>query len=667
MSIPAAGGARRAPLIAAALLTAGFLALWLLLPDKTFVFDGVMFSGVIERTIAEWRRELFNPRHLLFNPALQLLRDALGGLGVPVAAYRLVQIVNALAGAAGLWLFGGLLRRLVDDDAVAVCGAALLGATWTYGTRATEGQVYMLLGLGGLWTLWTAARLIEAPSRALSLHLAVAFALTTLFHAAGAFLAPAVVAALWLAFPSGRARMLPALALAAALILIPYRVHFSAQGLQGFLGQATDYRLADSRGYWTGLFVKFWTNGGLTPGGRVLLSWMETGRALLVMPEKPGTALGAALWAAVAVAVTGAWKALDNARRKQVLVLALAWAGFLFLNAFWVGGLFFAVLPAACLLALLAAAAGPRLKGLRPEPRRRLVGALGAAALALGGWNARAGLWPQSLIENNAAYDQALYLKAHTVPSSFIVIAGVVNSNLKVYIPNVAGRARDVLEYYFMSRPKAEALGMISRFVARQAQFGIPLYLLGEVVDDPKTAEEMRRLWGVAPEEIQAAFGSGRLIGVARRSDVAVYLFVPRDRRPELFVGLGYSVLTEDDPGRLRESVSVLKELARDMTPAEKRRAGELLGGSEWGFLMLREGFSAHMNAAMRDAAAARGARFREFQKTADFWLRAGNLYKFLDLKPETIAAWSRAQKISGDKGLLKDLEALKNSKPRRG
>lgn len=663
MCTPSPGAARRAPLISAGLLTAGLLALWLLLPDKTFVFDGVMFSGVIERTIAEWRRELFNPRHFLFNPALQLLRDALGGLGVGVSAYRLVQIVNAFAGAAGLWLFGGLVRRLVDDDAVAVCVAALLGASWTYGTRATEGQVYMLLSLGGLWTLASAARLLHKPSMPRALHLAGAFAVATLFHAAAAFLAPAVFATLWFAFPGRRARMLAPIAFAAALIIIPYLLAFGGQGLQGFTSGATDYRRADPRGYWTGLLLKFWTSGGLTPGGRILLSWMETGRAFIVAPERAGTVIGLVLWVTVAGALARSWKSLDAGRRELVCILALAWAGFLFLNAFWMGGLFFAVTPAACLLALLAAAAAPRLKELTPAPRRLLIGALGAAALALGAWNARAGLRPQNRLENNAAYDQALYLKAHTVPSSFIVIAGVVNSNLKVYIPNIAGRARDVLEYYFMSRPKAEALGLISYFVARQAQFGIPLYVLGEVVDDPKTAAEMRRLWGVAPEEIQAAFGPGRLIGVARRPDVSIYLFVPRDRRPELFVGLGYSVLTEDDNVRLTESVSVIKELARNMTAAEKRRAGALLKKSEWGFLMLRDGFSFHMNAAMRDAAEVRGRRFREYQKTADFWLRLGNLYKLLDLKPETIDAWSKAQKISGNSDMLKDIEALKNTR----
>ncbi|PIR19560.1 MAG: hypothetical protein COV48_01325, partial [Elusimicrobia bacterium CG11_big_fil_rev_8_21_14_0_20_64_6] len=247
--------------------------------------------------------------------------------------------------------------------------------------------------------------------------------------------------------------------------------------------------------------------------------------------------------------------------------------------------------------------------------------------------------------------------------SSFIIIAGVVNSNLKVYIPNVAGRARDALEYYFLSRPKVAALEHFASFVSRQTQYGIPLYLLGEIVDDPKALGELRRLFGVEPEEIQAAFGPGRLIGITRRPDLTLYLFVPRDRRPELFAGLGYSVLTEDDNGRLTESVSAIRQLAGEMTPEEKRRAGELLRRSEWGFLMLNEGFSVHMNTAMHTAAAARGARFREYRKTADFWLRAGNLYKFLGLKAETLDAWSKAQRISGDKDLLKRITALKNAR----
>lgn len=34
-----------------------------------------MFSSVIERQSHDWRQALFNPRHLIFNPCLMLLRD----------------------------------------------------------------------------------------------------------------------------------------------------------------------------------------------------------------------------------------------------------------------------------------------------------------------------------------------------------------------------------------------------------------------------------------------------------------------------------------------------------------------------------------------------------------------------------------------------------------
>ncbi len=663
MSIPAPSVERRAALIAAGLLTAGFLTLWLLLPDKTFVFDGVLFADVIERKGVDWRLSLYNPRHLLFNPAFQLLRDALSGIGVPIGAYRLVQVVNAFAGAAGLWLFGGLLRRLADDDSVAVLGAAILGASWTFGTRATEGQVYMLLAFGGLWTLWSAARLLEAPSIARALDLAAAFSLTVLFHVAGAFLAPAVFAALWLAFPSRRSLMLPAIGLASGIILIPYYLHFGGQGLEALTSRTAEYYLPDDRGYWAGLFIGFWNRCGLTMWGRGLVSWNEAARGFILLPEGTAAAVGLMLWVTVAGALSGAWKVLDERRRNLACVLALAWAGFVFLNAFWCGGLFFAVIPAACLLALLTVAAGPRLKALKPARRRRLIYALGAAVPALAAWNARAGLWPQSLIENNAAYDQALYIKAHTVPSSYIVIAGVVNSNLKVYIPSVAGRAREVLEYYFMANSKGEGLALLKFNIEDHVKFGIPIYILGEVLEDPSTVAEMRRMWGITSGDIQGAFGPGRLVRMARRPDVSLYLFVPEKRRPELFVGLSYSVITEADIVRRQESVAALRMVVQEMTPAERRRAGDLLRSSGWGLNLLREGYAALMNEENRRMAETREASYRDYQKTADFWLHVGNLYEILGLKPEMMDAWSKAQAISGNKDMLKRILAGRKSK----
>lgn len=170
----------------------------------------------------------------------------------------------------------------------------------------------------------------------------------------------------------------------------------------------------------------------------------------------------------------------------------------------------------------------------------------------------------------------------------------------------------------------------------------------------------MRRLWGVNSTEMQGAFGSGRLLRIARRSDFSLYLFVPRNRRPELFVGLGYSVLTEDDPVRRRESVAVLDMIAQEMTPAERKRTGGLLRSSGWGSDLLREGYAALMNDENRSMAEVRGARFHEYQKTADFWLRAGNMYELLGLNREMKDAWLQAQALSGNKDMLSRMLALR-------
>jgi hypothetical protein len=217
---------RLAPGLAAALAaTAAFAALWLALPDKTFVFDGVMFAGFVERGVEEWRQELYNPRHLLYAPFFQLVRDGLAKAGLTVEAYRLFQVFNALLGALGLWVFGDLLRRVTKDAALSAVIALVLAATWTYGTRATEGQVYMFLAVGCLSTLWACVRCLEEPSTKNAVLIAVLFAASSLFHAASAFLFPAVLLCLYLSFRDRqRGAAAAAVAVSLTLLIAPYAV-----------------------------------------------------------------------------------------------------------------------------------------------------------------------------------------------------------------------------------------------------------------------------------------------------------------------------------------------------------------------------------------------------------------------------------------------------------
>ncbi|MBI3288618.1 MAG: hypothetical protein HYZ74_03765 [Elusimicrobia bacterium] len=298
-----------------------------------------------------------------------------------------------------------------------------------------------------------------------------------------------------------------------------------------------------------------------------------------------------------------------------------------------------------------------------PRARRGALGTLVGSALALGLWNVRMGLKPQSLLENNVGYRQAMFVRDHTVPSSWIIISGIGSTTAKVYLPNFAQRTREALEYYFDRNPKDQALKLLSDFIARQTENGIPLYVLSDVVEDERVQRAMFGLWGVTMAEIQAAFGPGRMIRMAAGQGVGVYLYVPQARQPELFTVLGYSVLTESDMGRIGESVTALKTIAAEMTSDERRRAAELMGASGWGFDLLWRGFSPYMSPERRKAVREKGERFAQYQKTPDFWLRAGNLYKFLGRKAEVIDAWSRAYKLSGNAALLRDIEAARKSK----
>jgi hypothetical protein len=218
-----------------------------------------------------------------------------------------------------------------------------------------------------------------------------------------------------------------------------------------------------------------------------------------------------------------------------------------------------------------------------------------------------------------------------------------------------------VLEYSFDRNPKPVALEMISRFVAAQAAAGVPLYLLSDIVEDEAVAAKMKELWGVEPGEIQAAFGPGRLILLAR-GETGVYLFEPATRRPELYAGLSFSALVENEQTRLVELVGALREVSRVMSPAERRRAAELLTTRNWGFDLVIEGFVPVMNAESRARMAERRAQFAEFQKTPDFWLKAGNLHKQLGFKAETLTLWTKAQRMSGDQALARQIEAFRKS-----
>lgn len=614
------------------------LALYLSFPDKVFVFDGIMFSGVIERAVDEWRRELFNKRHLLFNPLMMGLRDLLSLAGVGVGGYALIQRVNAFAGAAGVFVFFSLLKTLSPrTPRAAAAAAALLSVTAAYWSRATEGQVYMLMTLGGLATALAAARLVQAPSPGRAAALAAAFSIALLLHAANVALAPLALLAAALAGRADRRVWLAAPA-AAVVVAAAYGAAFGGGALLhpfSFLGEATEQSSL------AGLLA---SSGALARVGSVV-----SGLGTAFLGERPPAA--ALQLAGGLLLLLGAFAAREALRKsRDQALLALAWAGgVVALEAVWLGGQFFWASPAAALLALVVLAWG------------RETSAAFAAALVLGGWTLFATILPQSKLENNVGYARSVFVRDHTPASSWVVVSGFGFPNQKVYLPYFARRSREVLEYYLSREPKGPALEKFRAFVAANIEKGIPMYLLPDLVEDPVSLEALRRNFGVTPEDVRAAFGPGDLLEAARQdAGFRIFLFAPEPRRERLFAVLGYSVLTESEPARLQETARLLKELGARMTPQARREAARVMHSTDYGARLLMEGFSAFMSPESRAAADRRLARFAEYRKTADFHLRLGNIMRYLGLADETRAAWRKAYELSGDKSLLPQINALK-------
>ncbi|NNN04838.1 MAG: hypothetical protein HKL90_02960 [Elusimicrobia bacterium] len=489
--------------------------------------------------------------------------------------------------------------------------------------------------------------------------LVAVFALAVLYHAADAFLLPMVAAAFLASWPRRRAAALGGAAAALAIPLTVYILFFRDVGLRPFIETSADVAVGGGSGL-TGLLNALFQNGLSRLAGFPA----ETGAALASMPPAAAAA-GAALWLA---AFAGLWtqrRRLDSVARGQAAALAAGWAGFTTVNLFWPGGAFFYGPPLALLIGLLTLAAGPAWRALAPRARLRLAGVVAAAALAFGRRNVDAGLLPQSRLENNPGYKIAAFVGKNTLPSSWIIISGFGLPNAKVYLGSVAHRSRDVLEYYFAGQPKDAALARIGAAVERLTNFGVPIYVLSDLAEDGAALKEMRRRWGVEPGEVQEVFGAGTLLQTARSAEVRVYLFLPRARRPELFSGLSYSILTEPPESPFfMEAVSAAEQLSARMSSAERRRAVDLLRARRWGFDMMFEAFSPLLNAESRSAAELRRARFAELQKTAEFRLRVGDVYNILGMKEEALAAWTKAQKLSGDADLLRKIEAYRRLPP---
>ncbi|MCX5795857.1 MAG: hypothetical protein NTY77_10215 [Elusimicrobia bacterium] len=588
-------------LIASALLI--LLCLYLAFPDKIYVFDGVMFSFVIERHVPNLALALLNRRHLLFMPVMLGLRDLLVAAGHPVAGYELVQKVNAVLGTLGVWLYYRLLLRLTRDAAVSGVCAVCLGLSYVFWGRAAEGQVYLIMTVGALATGWAALEVVEDPRPRRVAGLSAIFAAAVLFHAANAALLPLAAAALWFAAPQGRRAAFFGALLAACLgIAAVYAAAFHIRGpasLLSFLLAATEFRATPGTGSWGSLLWDFFFRGGLRPWSRVETALQQLSGSLVFSPAQGlGAALaGAGLLAALAAAAKASWPRLEADQRRAAALLALLGSSFALLDCFWGGGVFLWGPPAFAFLALAGLFWAKLLAGAAGASRNRQLGLGLCLALAMGGWNLKTGISPQGRIENNSGYRQALFVKAHTVPTSWVVTSGFGFPNSKVYLTQFSKRSNWALEYFLRAAPKPQALANFHAFLQDVMRHGLPVYALSDLLDDKAVQDSFRALWGVEPQEVRDCFGPGRFLSVAEYGHgLRVYFFLPDEHREELFAGLAFNLLDTSDPVLAQEARGFLAQIGAALTPQGRRRAAAVLEGSRYGAQLAFSGMEPYLD-----------------------------------------------------------------------
>src|SRR4029077_15820758 len=109
--------------------------------SKAYVFEGLIRAMPIETGRFA---HLFPGNYLLYGPLGLLFHSFLHLLGVHSLAVTSLQLMDALLGAAGIYVFFLLLRRLGGDVLLCTVGCVVLGCSLGYWLWSTDAEDYIL-------------------------------------------------------------------------------------------------------------------------------------------------------------------------------------------------------------------------------------------------------------------------------------------------------------------------------------------------------------------------------------------------------------------------------------------------------------------------------------------------------------------------------------------
>lgn len=177
-----------------AIVFISIVALYLSTLTANYYWDGITFALQIERVAIEGRTVslLFHQNHLLYNALGYLLYRVAHAIGFGMRVLPLLQIANALIGAAAVTVFFQLAQRATANRYAAIVCSVALAVSAAWWKISTDVDAYILTIL---FILVCANNLLSARPRWVVAGLALAGAM--LMHELAALFYPAALVAIF--------------------------------------------------------------------------------------------------------------------------------------------------------------------------------------------------------------------------------------------------------------------------------------------------------------------------------------------------------------------------------------------------------------------------------------------------------------------------------------
>lgn len=429
------------------------LALYLLLPTKTYYWDGIDFALNIESANGI-SASLLHPNHLLYNVFGRIAYDLTRSITkFDVRALEVLRVVNSLLSVASAVVLLRTLQSATKNLYVSLCLTLIFAFSAVWWKFSTDANSYIP---SVFFLLLCFRRLLPGDAASRPITTALLHTAAMLFHQLAVFFFPVALLGLWqqTTDADSRARARALVTYAALVFLLTFSSYLTGFYLQRgnlsaphFAHWITNYSPDASFSFdlWNNLFYSLRGHVRLFLGGRLALAWRGGNMLMLVL-----------LCAMLGATTLFAWRMARGARdlrllgsalipldekAKAMFQLALVWVGvyvvFLF---FWLPhNTFYRLFYLPPLLMLLAA---PLVSLHAHSGARRSANRLALFVLVLALFNFVAGIYPYSRVENNEPLALAFRLRRHWTPSTIVLYGMPTSDNelVRYFTPRVRWR-----------------------------------------------------------------------------------------------------------------------------------------------------------------------------------------------------------------------------------